>query len=416
MSHDHAHGSLRLRAGSPEVARGLAIAVLVVLVATVGGLVALRPRGRAPKAPGVTPGTTFPNGSVMEVDPVNCPKQYGDQVDCSTARVRVTSGSTTGDIALLPVTAGIPGSVVLHPGDQIRMAYFAKGTPGYRYTFDDFQRRSPMIWLAVVFVLVLVLLSRLQGLRALVGMGVSLLVVIGFLLPALLRGGPPLPLAVVTALVVAFAALYLAHGIHVGTHVAFLGSALALLATTGLGAAFVAACHFTGYADDTVATLVVAAGKLDVRGLILAGLVVGALGVLDDITVTQVSAVAELQRADPALSAYDLYRSGLRIGRDHVASTVNTLVLAYAGASLPLLMLFAQGGRSIGGVLTTETVAVEVVRAIVGSIGLVAAVPITTGLAAWVVHRPAGSTEPEPEDDEERDPWLDDGADFWDRR
>ena len=132
------------------------------------------------------------------------------------------------------------------------------------------------------------LLSRLQGLRALIGMALSLLVIAGFLLPALLRGGPPLVLALVTAVVVAFAALYLAHGVHVGTHVAFAGSVLALLLTTGLGAAFSSLCHFTGFSDENAATLTVAAGRLDVRGLILAGLVVGALGILDDITVTQV--------------------------------------------------------------------------------------------------------------------------------
>ena len=419
--HDHGHGSMRLRAGSPEVARALRVAIGLLLVATVVGLVVLRPTGSTPKAPGVTPGTIFVTGSVLEVDPVNCPSQYDETTDCLTARVRVTSGPTYGDIATLPVTLGIPGAVDLHRGDDIRMAYFAKAPKDLRYTFDDFQRGTPMLLLAVVFAIAVVLLSRLQGLRALLGMAVSLAVIVGFLLPALLRGGPPLPLALVAAIVVAFAALYLAHGIHVGTHVAFAGSVLSLGLTTALGAGFISLCHFTGFSDETAATLTVAAGKLDVRGLILAGLVIGALGVLDDITVTQVSAVAELQRADPTASALDLYRSGLRIGRDHVASTVNTLVLAYAGASLPLLLLFSQGGRSIGGVLTTETVAVEIVRAIVGSIGLVAAVPITTGLAAWVVHRPPGmGDDGGPDGSEQGDPenaWAaDDEADFWARR
>jgi uncharacterized membrane protein len=310
------------------------------------------------------------------------------------------------------------------PGDHIRMSYFAKAPARFRYALVDFQRRSALAVLLAIFVAVVLLLSRLQGVRALLGMAASLLVVVGFLLPALLRGGPPLPLALVTAIVVAFCALYLAHGVHVGTHVAFVGSVLALVLTTVLGATFMSVAHFTGLADENAVTLTVAAGELDLRGLLLAGLIIGALGVLDDVTVTQVSAVAELQAATPSRSAADLYRAGLRIGRDHVASSVNTLVLAYAGASLPLLLLFSEGGRAVTDVLTSEIVAVEIVRALVGSIGLVAAVPITTGLAALVVWRPPASPRAEPERLANHDggpadePWdgPNDERDFWGRR
>ncbi len=422
----HSHGSLRLQAGSARVTRNLTIAVGLCLLATLAAGWHLRPKGSMPKAPGVTPGTVFVYGQVMTVDPVNCPSQYDATVDCSTARIRVTNGPTAGDIAVLQNTAGIPGSPVVHEGDKIRMAYFAKAPPAQRYTFDDFERGSPLLLLVIVFAVAVILLSWMQGVRALIGMGLSLVVVVTFLLPGLLRGGSPLPLALVTAIAVAFAALYLAHGVHVGTHVAFAGSVLALGLTAALGAAFIAACHFTGYTDENVNSLVIANAHLDVRGLILAGLVVGALGVLDDMTVTQVSAVGEVQRANPSLSTFDLYRAGLRIGRDHVASTVNTLILAYVGASLPLLLLVSQGGRSLGGVLTSEVVAVEMLRAVVGSIGLVAAVPITTGLAAWVVHRPMSERDEgeddEPDDSDEEpdhdDPWSSFGPDdeFWDRR
>ena len=410
-SHSHGHGSMRLRPGTTIAGKVLAIGIGLCVVGTLVAGVLLRPAGHVDKAPGVIPGTVFVNGTVITIESADCPQGYDATTVCSTAAVRITSGPTEGGIAHLQVTKGIPGAVVLQSGDHIRMSYFAKGPRGYRYTFDDFQRHSPMLLLVVVFAASVILLSRMQGVRALLGMAISLAVIVAFLLPALLRGGPPLPLALVTAITVAFAALYLAHGVHVGTHVAFAGSVLALLLTTILGAAFIAACHFTGYSDEYAATLTVANAKLDIRGLILAGLVIGALGVLDDITVTQVSAVAELQATDPSLSAYQLYRSGLRIGRDHVASTVNTLVLAYAGASLPLLLLFSQGGRSIGGVITSELVAVELVRALVGSIGLVAAVPITNGLAAWVVHRPppdrveANPDSDSPDPGAEVDPW-----------
>jgi uncharacterized membrane protein len=432
--HGHGHHSLRLRPGSPRIGRWLAVSILLLLVVTIGAAIVLRPAGPVEKAPGVIEGTVFVNGTVSQRDEVPCPSEYS-QGACYEAKVDVTSGPTTGEVAVLQIQPGYPGAPDPKIGDHIRMAYFSKAPNGLEYTFDDYERRVPMIALGVVFALAVVLLSGFQGIRALVGMGLSLVAVVVYLLPALLRGGPPLPLALVTAVAVAFAALYLAHGIHVGTHVAFAGSVLALVLTAGLGAGFIAACHFTGYSDEYAATLSIANTQLDVRGLILAGLVIGALGVLDDITVTQVSAVAEIQVADPDASAWDLYRSGLRIGRDHVASSVNTLFLAYAGASLPLLLLFSQGGRDFGGVITTETVAVELVGALVGSIGLIAAVPITTGLAALVVHRPGdgggaafgeepGADSAPPVAEEHRPPelpgwdpdWHHDDVDFWDRR
>ncbi len=410
--HGHGHGSLRLRPGSTRAGRVLAIGIGAVLVATVVGALVLRPHGPVEKAPGVIEGTVFVDGTVTARTEVPCPSESSTG-PCFEAQVRVTTGPTTGDTAVLQIQPGYPGAPDPHTGDRIRMAYFPKAPDGFEYTFDDYQRRTPMVLLGVVFVAAVVVLGGFQGVRALVGMGLSLVAVVAYLLPALLRGGPPLPVALVTAVAVAFAALYLAHGVHVGTHVAFAGSVLALTLTAGLGAAFIALCHFTGYSDEHAATLTIAAGQLDVRGLILAGLVIGALGVLDDVTVTQVSAVAEVQAAAPEASTLDLYRAGLRVGRDHVASSVNPLFLAYAGASLPLLLLFSQGGRDFGGVLTTEAVAVELVGALVGSIGLIAAVPITTGLAALAVHRPASEAaasawDPGWHHDEDRD--------FWDRR
>jgi len=421
--HVHSHGSLRLRTGSPRVARLLAAGIGLCLLLTVVGLVVLRPVGPVTKAPGVIPGTVFVSGTVNAVIPDVCPDQYDATIECLTAEVRVTSGPENGELTDLPVTRGVPGAPDLRAGDHIRMSYFAKGPAGYKYQFDDYQRGRPVFLLACLFVAAVVALSRMQGIRALLGMAISLVVIVAFLLPALLRGGPPLPLALVTAIVVAFSALYLAHGIHVGTHVAFAGSVLSLLLTTLLGASFIGLAHFTGFSDENAVSLTVAAGRLDLRGLILAGLVIGSLGVLDDMTVTQVSAVSELQAADPGRSALDLYRSGLRIGRDHVASTVNTLVLAYAGASLPLLLMFSQGGRSVWGVVTTETVAVEAVGALVGSIGLIASVPITTGLAAWVVHRadaPDGEADESdrPDDPSSGDARWESGDDrtFWERR
>jgi uncharacterized membrane protein len=167
--------------------------------------------------------------------------------------------------------------------------------------------------------------------------------------------------------------------------VALLSTFMSLALIVILGWLFVAATKLTGLADDSSLVLSALGTTVDARGIVLAGLVIGALGVLDDVTVTQVSAVWELRRARPDLSTLELYRPALRIGRDHISSTVNTLFLAYAGAALPLLLLFNEAAQSFSSAVTREVIAAEVVRALVGSIGLVASVPIATYLAAWVV-------------------------------
>ena len=158
---------------------------------------------------------------------------------------------------------------------------------------------------------------------------------------------------------------------------------LALIAA--LAAVFVAACTLTGLADEDAVFLSAASRDLNLQGLLLGGIVIGSLGVLDDMTVTQTAAVWELRRANPRFDLRALYRAAERVGRDHIGSTINTLVLAYAGAALPLLIFFTQSNLELRTILTSEVIAVEVVRTLVGSIGLIASVPITTALAALVV-------------------------------
>jgi uncharacterized membrane protein len=183
-----------------------------------------------------------------------------------------------------------------------------------------------------------------------------------------------------------FVALYLAHGFNARTTTAMLGT-LASLAITGLLAVvFVEATKFTGFGSEEAVFLQISAQQVNLQGLLLGGIIIGTLGVLDDVTVTQASSVWELHAANPNLGTTGLYRAALRIGRDHIASTVNTLVLAYVGASLPLLLLFTLSNRPLGDVLTSEVMAEEIVRTLVGSIGLVASVPITTALASVVAR------------------------------
>jgi uncharacterized membrane protein len=221
----------------------------------------------------------------------------------------------------------------------------------------------------------------MRGLAALVGLALSLVILLWFIIPAIIAGRNAVLVALVGGGAIALIALYLAHGYTPLTHVAAVGSFAALALTTFLSWLVVALARFSGLASEE-AFYLLGLPDLDLSGLLLAGIVLGALGALDDVTVTQASAVWEVNQANPELDHGALFASGLRIGRDHIASTVNTLVLAYAGAAMPLLILYSLSALSLGVVASSEVVAVEIVRTLVGSIGLVASVPITTWLAA----------------------------------
>ena len=287
---------------------------------------------------------------------------------------------------MLPEVALGPGVPTLRAGDRVVVGRAVEPTTGkVSYYFADYQRARPLLLLALVFAVVVVGVARWRGLAALIGLGAAWLVLVRFVLPAILNGRSPVAVALVGSSVIMFVVLYLAHGFSSRTTTALLGT-LASLALTGLLAAvFVAGTHLSRLGSDEATYLQTLAGNISWSGLILGGIVIGSLGVLNDVTVTQASAVWELHHANPTRGARALFASAMRIGRDHIASTVYTLVLAYAGAALPLLILFTLANQPFSRVLTGELLAEEVVRTLVGSIGLVASVPITTALAALVV-------------------------------
>jgi uncharacterized membrane protein len=252
---------------------------------------------------------------------------------------------------------------------------------------SDYERRAPLAWLAIGFALLVAVTGRWRGLRALAGLAASLAVVIGFVVPAILDGQSPVGVALVGALAAMLVTLPLAHGLGVKTLAAALGTAGSLFLTIVLAEAFVELAHLTGLSSDEAIFLRATAGDVSIQGLLLAGMVIGALGVLDDTTVSQASTVLALKRANPRQSFRELFRNALSVGHDHIAATVNTLVLAYAGASLPVLLIFSLGDVSFLEAVNSEAVAEEIVAMLVGSIGLIAAVPITTALAAALALR-----------------------------
>lgn len=399
MGHPHQHAPVKV---PPRTQRLLGLALAPFLVATVIGLATLWPGGDPIDVRPEGLATTEFEASVVDVEPRECPEVPGQEnFTCSTVTVELNEGDDRGETFTLEFSSG-PRTRSVQPGDGVIVGSVAGAPqelePGApeppKYFFVDFDRRIPLVLLAVAFSVVVIALSRWRGLAALAGVAVSLLVLVKFVLPALLEGREPLVVAMVGGSAIMFLALYLAHGVNAATSTAVLGTLASLFLTGILGLFFVDLSIFTGAGSEEAAFLQISQQQVDLQGLLLASIIIGTLGVLDDVTVTQASAVWELHRANPTYGIGNIYKAAIRIGRDHIASTVNTLVLAYAGASLPLLILFSMSDRGLGNIANTEIVAEEIVRTLVGSIGLVASVPITTGLAAWVVTSGSGSDGP----------------------
>jgi uncharacterized membrane protein len=318
---------------------------------------------------------------------------------CDEATVKLSTGPDKGQSAPIevPKTGQVPIPVEVGQSVMLGVQTNAK-TITDRYQYVDHDRTKPLLLLAGLFAVAVVALSRWRGFAALIALAVTALMLTQFILPAILKGSNPLVVAVVGGTVVMVVALFLTHGINAESSIALSGTIAALGLTVLLGWFFTKFCQLSGFASEGASGAKTFAPDLDLAGLLVAGMVIGALGVLDDVTVTQAAAVWELSAANPSASRRELIGAGLRIGRTHVASVVNTLVLAYAGAAMPTLIVFAIQGLPGQYVVSTETVAMEVVRGLVGSLGIIAAVPLTTALAAMAVadrSRDLVATEPE---------------------
>ncbi|GAA2653360.1 YibE/F family protein [Streptomyces vastus] len=399
---------------SKHLRKVIAAVLIPFATAVVVGLAVLWPGGAPPhERTGVGFDRQTQEATVTKVDEVDCKSvnasggtptgdtstaegssaQQQANGTCKKATVRVDTGKDKGRTFTEIVQPD--SSRQLSQGQDVIVAYAPDAPRDLQYSVTDVNRRLPMALLAGIFALAVVVVGRMRGVMALISLAVSFLLLTFFMLPAILQGSNPLVVAVVGASAIMLIALYACHGLSARTSVAVLGTLLSLLLIGVLGSLFIGWSALTGNTDDNTGLIHGLYPSIDMSGLLLAGVIIGSLGVLDDVTVTQTSAVWELHAANPSMGRRGLYRAGIRIGRDHIASVVNTLVLAYAGAALPLLLLFSIAQSSVGTVANSELVAEEIVRTLVGSIGLVASVPVTTALAALVVSadRPGSASE-----------------------
>lgn len=280
------------------------------------------------------------------------------------------------------------GAIYLKPGDHVLVTVSSGPDGVLNVYFVDFFRVNPLLWLFAIFAIAILLISSWKGLRSLVSLAFSLMVIIGYLIPSILAGNDPVTVSITGSIILLAVTLYLTYGWNLKTHAAVVSMVLVLLITGILAIIFVNFTRLRGTGDESALFLLQSMNlRINLRGLLLGGMIIGALGVLDDLVTTQASAVFELHHANESFGFRQLFRSAMRIGQDHVAATVNTLVLAYAGASLPMFLLFSLGRGNYGALVNFEFVAAEIVRTLVGSLGLVTAVPLTTAIAIFFALR-----------------------------
>jgi len=302
--------------------------------------------------------------------------------------LHVESGSLAGQgIVVEEGTVNVVSQERLfRPGDRVYLERLT-GPDGDRFFISDFVRTGSLLWIVALFMGLVVLVGRGKGLRSLVGTAWSLLVILTFVVPQILAGRDPVVVSIAGSALLLAVSTYLVYGWNPKAHAAVAGMMSSLVLTGLLAALFVRWTRLTGLGAEESGYLVLELGPgVDLRGLVLGGIIIGSLGVLDDICVGQASAIFELVNANRDLSWKDLFRHSLNIGRDHIAAMVNTLLLAYVGASMPLMLVFTIYQESLWRRINREPIAEEVVRTLVGSMGLVLAVPITGLIASLLAH------------------------------
>lgn len=404
----HSHSAHSHRPSTPEQAARersalgrLLLMLAPLFLATVVGIIALWPHDvsahlQSDTAAWNAPGVTIVNGTIESVRNGSCqgtPGSTGTSTGekCAVATVRLDQGSDAGRTTTIQFTSAVTSSGI-EPGQVVRMyrspgtqagqntSGSAQGTASGTYQYYEFERTTPLIVIAVVFMVVVVAVARRRGLAAIVSLVLAFVILSKFMLPALLVGSPPVLVGLVACSAIMFIVIYLTHGLSTRTTTALLGTLFGLLLSAGLGYLAARWAHLTGVTSEDDFIITATAPNLTLGSVIICGVIVAGLGVLNDVTVTQASSVWEL--AESSTSRRELYTRAMRIGRDHIASSVYTIAFATAGAALSTLLLLSIYNMPLGDMLRSETFSEEIVRTLVGSIGLVLSVPLTTALGA----------------------------------
>lgn len=390
--HSHSHRAVDVRTSGP-ITRLLLGFLALTAIGTLIGVGMLWPSGERPSTPYSADGVTYPSGEVLRVGEA-CPVITEESTEfpevCDDVDVRLDGDA--GTVTELRVRPGVVDTV--QEGDRVTLvAVPQEGADAPNYGWVGVDRKPPLGWLALAFLLVVAVIARVRGLLAILGLVFAGLVIGYFMLPALLAGESGLGVALVGSTAIMFVVLYLAHGPSVRTSTALAGTLIGLVITAGIGLIAIHSARLSGLGDESSLLLRNQADQLDFRGLLTCAVIIAGLGVLNDVTITQSSSVWELREAAPHLTRRQLFASGMRIGRDHIASTIYTIVFAYAGTAVATMLLISLYDRPLIDLLSDEAIAEEVARTLASAIGLVLAVPATTAIAAATVA-PAVRAEP----------------------
>lgn len=394
--HSHLHDDAPPAPLDRRTRTTLTVVVVAVLLAAVAGMLATWPHD-VPSASTSYVAAQTVRGEVTGTQMRTCRAEFAeerlpdgtlpDTVECPDATVAVDEDTSDGVEVTVPVPAAVyHGGLAI--GDRVVLTKYASDVGGEdTYVWDDFDRRVPLAIVVGVFVVLTVAVGRRRGLAALVGLGLGGAAIVFHVIPALLTQENAVVVGVSAATAVMCVVIYLTHGFSARTTVAYLGTVAGLLVTAAAAVLAVDSAHLAGLDDESSYTLTVLTGAVDLRGVVLAGTLVAALGLLNDVTITQAAAVWEVRAADPRAGFRRLFAAGMRVGRDHLASTVYTVTFAYAGAALPTLLLIRLYDQPVGVLLNSSAIATELVRSAVGGIALALTVPLTTALAAALVVR-----------------------------
>lgn len=302
-------------------------------------------------------------------------------------KVEITSGEKEGQTLNTEQSFNAPNSPSFKTGDKVKVSIYKNPDGTEQIFITDFIRTSPLYFLFAIFIILVLLVGRRQGIGAIAGMAVSFGTLFLFIIPQITNGTNPVWVTLIGVLFILPVTFYLSHGANKKTTIAMVATFLSVCFTSLLALFFINAAKISGYANEQAGFIQLSrGGNFDIQGLLFAGIVISVLGILDDVTVSQASIVNELKKESPKSKVWDIYKKAMNVGRDHISSVVNTLVLVYTGASLPLLVLFTDSSIGFSEAINNEIVAEEIVKTLVASIGLILSIPLTTLMAAYYLN------------------------------